>query len=101
MPLKKIREHIQKLRKKDWRKDSRGMIFSNELKNFQKSFRENFVVLMISSLGLLVALGWNNLWNAWISTLSVENTVPYKFYLALGTTIFAVIMTYFLSKLKN
>jgi len=84
-----------------WKTKSRGIEFRHEMRRFTRAFRDNFATLIISSLGLLVALSWNNLWNAWMSTLSIENTVPYKFYIALSTTLFAVILTYFFSKLKN
>jgi uncharacterized membrane protein (DUF485 family) len=85
----------------DWRKESRRILLRHEMIKFTKAFRDNFVTLMISSLGLLVALSWNNFWTTWVNSLMIENTVNYKFYIAMGMTVFAVILTYVLSKLKN
>lgn len=104
--MAEIKEKLKKVIPKqfsstDWKVKSRGMQLRHEVVRFTKAFRENFVTLIISSLGLLVALSWNNLWNAWISSLPMENTIVYKFYVAIGITIFAVILTYFFSKLKN
>ena len=84
-----------------WKTKSRGILFRHEVKRFTKAFRENFVTLMVSSVGLLVALSWNDFWKSWVSSLSLEDTLNYKFYIALGTTVFAVLLTYFFSKLKN
>jgi len=84
-----------------WKKESRKIIFRHEVINFTKAFKQNFVTLMISSLGLLVALTWNEFWKGWVSSLSTENTLSYKFLVAIGTTLFAVILTYFFSKLKD
>jgi len=77
------------------------MQLRHEMMKFTKAFRDNFVTLMISSLGLLVALSWNNFWTTWVSSLMVENSVYYRFYIAFSMTILAVILTYLFSKLKN
>lgn len=101
MPIKTIKEKIKNINTNGWRVQSGKMIFDGELKRFRKAFKNNFVTLIVSSLGLLVALTWNNFWNAWISTLTVENTLYYKFYLAIGLTVFAVILTYVFSRIKG
>jgi hypothetical protein len=85
----------------NWRSQSRRIILRHEMVKFTRAFRDNFVTLMVSSLGLLVALSWNNLWTTWVSSLMIENTVFYKFYIALAMTILAIILTYAFSKLKN
>jgi uncharacterized membrane protein (DUF485 family) len=85
----------------DWRAQSRRIILKHEMVKFTRAFKDNFVTLIISSLGLLVALSWNNFWTSWVSALMIENTVNYKFYIALGMTIFAVILTYIFSRFKN
>lgn len=92
---------VELKRKPDWKTQSRTMVLHHEMIKFTKAFRDNFITLMISSLGLLVALSWNNFWTTWISSLMVENTVYYKFYVAFAMTILAVILTYIFSKLKN
>jgi hypothetical protein len=100
--LKKLKKMMPKQFSADhWKSKSRGIEIRHEMKRFTRAFRDNFATLIISSLGLLVALSWNNLWNAWMTNLRIEDTVPYKFYIALGTTIFAVILTYLFSKLKT
>ena len=84
-----------------WRAKSTGIVFRNEMVRFTRAFRDNFFTLMISALGLLVALSWNEFWKVWVGTLTIEQTINAKFYIALGTTIFAVILTYFFSNLKS
>ena len=82
-------------------KINKKIVLNNEIKQFSKAFKENFITLIISSLGLLVALTWNNLWTSWVSTLPVENTLTYKFLIAMIITVIAVILTYMLSKVKE
>lgn len=85
----------------NWRTKSKRIVLQHEVAKFTEAFRNNFVTLMVSSLGLLVALSWNNFWTAWVSSLMIENTVHYKFYVAFAMTILAVILTYIFSKLKK
>ncbi len=87
--------------KEDWKAKSRRLILDHEIKEFKEAFKNNFFTLIISSFGLLTALTWNNFWNAWISSLSSENALPYKFLVAFGITILAVIMTYAFSRLRG
>jgi len=101
MSIKKIKEYVSKMNKNGWRSERRAMILTSELEKFRKSFKHNFVTLMISSLGLLVALTWNNFWNAWVATLSNENTLMYKFYISISMTILAVVLTYLFSRMKG
>ena len=77
------------------------MLFHREMLNFTRSFRDNFVTLIVSSFGLLVALSWNKFWDGWVATLTPEKTLYYNFVVALAMTMLAVVATYFLSKLKN
>ena len=98
MPVKKL---IERFNKNDWRAHSRRLTINHEVSKFTKTFKDSFVTLIISALGLVVALSWNNFWNAWISSLTIENTVPYKFLIALMMTAIAVVFTYFLSRLKS
>jgi hypothetical protein len=96
-----VHKLLKKIGEKDWRSHSRNIIINGELNKFKKAFKVNFVTLMISSLGLLVALTWNNFWNAWVNSLTIENTVPYKFYLAILITLVAVVLTYLFSRIKG
>lgn len=87
--------------KSDWKLRSRELILRHEIKKFSKAFKENFITLVISSFGLLTALTWNNFWTAWVNTLSVQNSLTYKFMVAVGITTLAVIMTYTFSRIKD
>jgi len=98
MIIKKIKKLFSNA---DWKQQRTQMTLKHEMTKFTKAFRDNFITLMISSLGLLVALSWNNFWNTWVSSLTVENSVSYKFYIAFSMTILAVILTYIFSRLKN
>ena len=89
-------------KQKDWRAKSRSMILNGEVSNFTKTFKNNFTTLLISALGLLAALTWQEaIKEAVIKLLPGENTVVYKFYIALTVTIISVTATYFLSKFKT
>ena len=86
---------------KNWREQSRGISVTHEINKFTKSFRDNFFTLMISAMGLVVALSWNNFWTAWVGTLTVENTLAYKLVIAVMMTMLAVVLTYVFSRFKN
>ena len=78
------------------------MIINGEVSNFTKTFRNNFTTLLISALGLVAALSWNEaIKEAVITLIPGEKTVVYKFYIAITITIISVTFTYFLSKLKT
>ena len=85
----------------EWRNHSRKIAVGHEVKKFTRAFKDNFATLMISALGLLVALTWNDFWRAWVSTLSAEDTVAFKLIVAFAMTILAVILTYLFTKVKN
>jgi len=87
--------------KPDWRQQRRSMIINHDVSKFTRAFRENFATLIISALGLVAALSWNDALKTTIDTLfpSVGNIV-YKFYVAIIVTVVSVIITYFISKIK-
>jgi hypothetical protein len=87
--------------KQDWRQQKRSLILNHEVSKFTKAFRENFATLIISALGLVAALSWNDAIKTTIDTLfpSVGNVI-YKYYVAITVTVVSVIITYFISKLK-
>ena len=88
-------------RPSDWRLQKRNIILNNEVSKFTKAFRENFVTLIISALGLVAALSWNDAIKTTIDTLfPAEKNFVYKFYVASIVTIVSVVITYFLSKMK-
>lgn len=87
---------------KGWRAKSRSMIINGEVSNFTKTFKNNFTTLLISALGLVAALSWNDaIKEAIIKLIPGENTVIYRFYIAVTITIISVTATYFLSKFKT
>ena len=89
-------------REKNWRAKSRSMIINNEVSNFTKTFRNNFTTLLISALGLVAALSWNEaIKQAVINLIPGEKTVIYNFYIAITITIISVTLTYFLSKFRT
>jgi glutathionyl-hydroquinone reductase len=85
----------------DWKQQKRNIILNNEVSKFTKAFRENFVTLIISALGLVAALSWNDAIKTTIDTFfpSVGNVI-YKYYVAIIVTIISVVITYFLSRMK-
>ncbi|MBI4010430.1 MAG: hypothetical protein HY361_04580 [Candidatus Aenigmarchaeota archaeon] len=92
MVLRKIR---------DWKEQSRNISVTREFKQFTESFRENFITLIVSAMGLVVALSWNDFWRAWVTTLTVEDTLSYKLVIAVLMTLLAVVLTYVFSKFKS
>jgi hypothetical protein len=86
----------------DWRSRKRTMILNSEVSKFTKAFKENFATLIISALGVVAALSWNDAIKAAIDAFfpSTGNLV-YKFYVAIMVTVLSVIITYFLSRIKN
>jgi hypothetical protein len=100
--LGKISNSIKKSSKKtSWKEQRRRMIINNEFSNLRKRFRENFITLIISAFGLVAALSWNDAIKSAIATLFPEGSdLVYKFYVAMTVTVIAVLMTYFLSRIK-
>ena len=88
-------------RPNEWKIQKRKMIINHEVSKFTKAFRENFATLIISALGLVAALSWNDAIKSAIDTLfpSTSNII-YKFYVAIVVTLISVVITYFISKIK-
>jgi iron-sulfur cluster repair protein YtfE (RIC family) len=87
--------------RQDWRQQKRSIILNHEVSKFTKAFRENFATLIISALGLVAALSWNDAIKTTIETLlpSVGNVI-YKYYVAITVTVLSVVITFFISKIK-
>ena len=84
-----------------WKERSRSMIINHEVSRFRRVFQENFITLIVSALGLVAALTWNDAVKTTIETLiPSQANLAYKYYAAIIVTIIAVTITYFLSKLK-
>lgn len=86
---------------KDWREQSRTISVGHEFTKFTRSFKDNFFTLMISAMGLVVALSWNNFWTEWVRTLTIENTLTYRLAIAVLMTLLAVVLTYIFSRFKG
>ena len=85
----------------DWKLQKRTLILNDEVNKFTKAFKENFVMLIISALGLVAALSWNDAIKTTIDTLfPTVGNIMYKYYVAIIVTIISVVITYFLSKMK-
>jgi len=85
----------------NWKQQKRNLIINHEVSKFTKAFRENFATLIISALGLVAALSWNDAIKSAINTFfPAESGLIYKFYVAITVTAISVIITYFISKLK-
>ena len=90
------------IKSKGWRAKRRSMIINGEVSKFTKTFRNNFTTLLISALGLVAALSWNEAIKETVITLIPgEKTLVYKYYIAITITMISVTFTYFLSKLKS
>jgi hypothetical protein len=90
------------LKDKDWKAKSRNMILNGEVSKFTKTFRNNFTTLLVSALGLVAALSWNDaIKEAIIALFPGKNSVVYRFYIAITITIVSITTTYFLSKIKT
>ncbi|MBN2203294.1 MAG: hypothetical protein JW700_03880 [Candidatus Aenigmarchaeota archaeon] len=86
----------------DWKQRSRNITINNEIIKFTKAFRENFITLIISAMGLVAALSWNDAIKSAIAALfPAESDLIYKFYVAITVTVMAVVITYFLSRIKT
>jgi len=92
---------LEKLKKDNWKSQSRQLVIRNELKEFWKRFGANLATLIVSAFGLVAALSWNDaIKDAITVLLPSEKTLYYKFYVAILVTFIAVFATYFISKLK-
>jgi hypothetical protein len=87
--------------KMNWKFQKRGMVINHEVKKFTLAFRENFATLIISALGVVAALSWNDAIKSAITTLFPEGSeLFYKFYVAVIVTVISVFITYFFSRMK-
>ncbi|MFH1473872.1 MAG: DUF5654 family protein [Candidatus Aenigmatarchaeota archaeon] len=101
--IAKISNSIKESSKKaTWKTHRRNMIINNEFNDLTKRIRENFITLIVSAFGLVSALSWNDAIKSAIATLFPNSSdLVYKFYVAVAVTIIAVLMTYFLSRVKQ
>ena len=100
-----VKKDVSGSKEKDklhWREQKRSIILNNEVSKFKKAFKENFITLIVSALGLVAALSWNDAIKSAIDTLfPSESDIVYKFYVAIIVTVLAVVITYFLSRIKT
>jgi hypothetical protein len=87
--------------KLSWKTQKRGLVINHEVKNFTKTFSDSFTTFIMSALGVVAALCWNDAIKTAIDVLFPDKSnIIYKFYVALIVTVIAIVITYFLSKLK-
>ena len=97
---KPVPKHV--VRPLSWKDQRRRILINNEVSKFTKAFWENFITLIVSALGLVAALSWNDTLKATIVVLFPEGSdLAYKFYVSISVTVMAVIITYFLSRIKT
>lgn len=69
------------------------------LKELEQRFRTSIATLIISAFGFVAALSWNDAIKSAIDTLLPhEKTLIYKFVSAVVITVFAVAVTFLVSK---
>lgn len=86
----------------NWRRQKRKLVINSEISKFTKIFKENFITLIISALGLVSALSWNDAIKSAINTLfPAASDLIYKFYVAVIVTIISIVITYFISRLNQ
>jgi len=98
-----VRKLIEKLKKKDWRAHSRDISLNHGISDFSKEFRKNTIAMMVSALGLVAALMWQDAIKTWINDvfpLTDPQNYLIKSYAAIVVTFVAVIAIYILSKLS-
>ena len=102
MVVNKVKRTVAQLTRPDWKNQSRNLTIGNELKEFRKVFRENFITLIISAFGVVAALSWNEaLKEAILGLFPTRGPLFSKLYSALAVTLISIFVTYLLSKLKT
>jgi hypothetical protein len=100
-PVQAKEKEIAADEKLSWRVQKRGLVINHEVKNFTKTFGDSFTTFIMSALGVVAALCWNDAIKTSIDTLFPDKSnLMYKFYVAVVVTVIAVVITYLLSKLK-
>jgi hypothetical protein len=99
-------EDITKVRileqKPSWKHEKRKMIITHEVSKFTKTFRDSFVTFIASALGLVAGLTWNEAIKTTIDTLfPTTGNLIYKFVVAVVVTAIAIVITYFISRIKS
>ncbi|MFH1229247.1 MAG: DUF5654 family protein [Candidatus Aenigmatarchaeota archaeon] len=88
--------------KPSWRHEKRKMIITHEVSKFTKTFRDSFVTFIASALGLVAGLTWNEAIKTTIDTLfPTTGNLIYKFVVAGVVTAIAIVITYFISRIKS
>ena len=74
---------------------------NHQLFQFGKAFRENFITLIVSALGFVAALSWNDAIRRTVEVLfPVNGDLVYKYLIAIIVTVIAITIIFFVSKLK-
>jgi hypothetical protein len=93
---------IEKTDPREWRSHKRKMAINHEMSMFTKTFRDSFITFIASALGLVAGLTWNDAIKSTIEKLFPTGAdLVYKYYVAVVVTVIAVLITYFISKIKR
>lgn len=103
MVIDKLKNHIDKINRKDWRYHRRTIDFSGHVDTFKKEFRKNMSTLFVSVLGLVGALFWQRAIDAYITSAipGDPNNWVWRAYAAIIMTFIAVIGTIFISRFSR
>jgi hypothetical protein len=102
MVIDKLKEHINKVNKKDWRVQKAKMQVSSEVRSFRKHVSQNFWTLAISTFGIANGLVWYDVWSTIVNEFFPErNTLLIKVYVAIIITIFSISATYIVTKVRD
>ena len=93
---------VTRLPKSTWRLQSSGMTIHHEVDRFARKTKENFITLMITIVGMATALTWNEVIKELIEVFFPDRSALYaKVYVAVIATIFTLIATYAISRMRD
>lgn len=85
-----------------WRDDSRGMTFHHEVNRFARKTKDNFITLIITIVGMSTALTWSEVVKYLIDAAFADRSAFYvKLYVAVIATIFTLVVTYMISRMRD
>lgn len=93
---------VNGLPKNDWRMHSRGMSLHHEVDRFARKTKDNFITLVITIVGMATALTWNEVVKTLIGIFFPDRSALYaQVYVAVIATIFTLIATYAISRMRD
>jgi Family of unknown function (DUF5654) len=120
MVIDKLKKHMDKANKKEWKyrqprlqmlnklqtngwhMQKAKLQVSSEVQSFRRHVSQNFWTLAISTFGIVNGLVWYDVWNTVVNQFFPErNTLLLKIYVAIIMTSFSITATYFVTKLRD